>query len=278
MVTINDLRNEIKLREEEIEEMDDKIEEYKDTDHSILLYVATAQEGEMKLDILNRILDFKERGIVNINSYTKLFNPSYIPEHILKRHKVTNPNDLKDKQLIRIFKDHIIEFKNYIKEKGNGGYIITIDDNHNINHNQLFYELNDLISKKYTVFKRFLLESKKVAIDPDMILIPFQVNKEFYYINIDNLSENLFLSDYEPGFRYINKQSNLYDIIQSVRKEELNNNLEYKGYLLAELRKHTSFNKKLINEIYDKPSTLLDKNQYLIKRFTEKYRLRNNIK
>lgn len=233
-----------------------------------------AEEGEMKLSILNKILGFKESGVNYINSHNGLLDIERIPKHILRTNNVDKFDDLKDKQVVKIFKNCIEEFSDYIKESGNGGYFITIDDDYDIKYNKPFYEQNNLINKQDKRINHFLLVSKKVAIDLDMILIPFQVNSEFYYVNIDNLSENLFLSDYEPGFRYIHKQSNLYDIIQSVRREELNDNLEYKGYLLEKLRKHTAFNKKLINEIYDKPSKLLD-SKYLIKRFTEKYRLRN---
>lgn len=274
MPTINDLKEDIKKVERTIEEINDDSHELYGKTNKDVKYKLT-EEYYLKLLLLKKILNFKKEGITQLNSFKRLINHKDIDPCLYEsKYGKKNSEDLKKEELLEIFKAHM-NF-NYLKETGNGGYIITIKDDHHVRYNKPFYETEDYFDKQTKRIKRFLLECKKVAIDQDMILIPFQVNDEFYYINIDNLSENLFLSDYEAGFRYINKQSNLYDIIQSLRREELNDNLEYKGHLLEELRKNTSFNKKLINEIYDKPNLILD-SKYLIQRFTKKYKLRNGI-
>lgn len=233
------------------------------------------QTIEVRLKILERILDFKKRGITKLNSFKRLIKPEDLG-HLPKLMIDVYNEDLTDEQLLYLFNELMPVYDDFLKENGNGSYTITIEDDYHIECADLFYESEINFTKQEIRFKSFLLESEKVAVDPNLVLIPFQIKNEFYYIMVDNLSKNLFLSDDEAGFRYINKQSNLYDMIQSVRKEELNNNLNYKGYLLEELRKSTASNKVLLRKIYDKPNKLLT-NKHVIQRFTEKYKLRNNV-
>ncbi|KAF5056379.1 hypothetical protein DSECCO2_367970 [anaerobic digester metagenome] len=123
-----------------------------------------------------------------------------------------------------------------------------------------FFSWDDgFFNKKSEAIKGFLTESEKVAISPDMMLIPFYCKGDFYYITIDNFSKHMSIDSVKTAFKHINKQSNLYyQIYGAITKELRDNYNEFEHHLLRGLRKATGINKRILTEFYpEHPERLL---------------------
>lgn len=137
--------------------------------------------------------------------------------------------------------------------------------NFQIKPNRPFYETDEgYFSQQDTNIKKFLEESKKVTIEPNMQLIPFKLKKTFYYLTMDNLTESITLNIVYTAFHHINRQSNLYYQINSAITQELREDYNnFEEYILKQIRSASGYNTKLLKETYRNPSNLL-KSKYIV--------------
>lgn len=114
-------------------------------------------------------------------------------------------------------------------------------------------------SKQDKLIVNFLTEAKKVAISPDMILIPFKYKKTYYYLTIDNLGETMILNTVNTGFTYINRQSNLYYQISANITAELRTDYnEFEHHFIKSMRKAMGINTKILRKVYNKPIRFIE--------------------
>ena len=135
-------------------------------------------------------------------------------------------------------------------------------DKYHIRSNTPFYLKQDDFFDEKARFKKFLDKTEKVAIAPDMILLPFFFKNTYYYITIDNLSEQITLDTVNTGFKHINRQSNLYYQVHSAITKDLREDYnEFEYHFLKDLRKAVGINSRILKTFKD-PTNLL-KNKYL---------------
>ncbi|BDZ67390.1 hypothetical protein GCM10025860_08380 [Methanobacterium ferruginis] len=129
-----------------------------------------------------------------------------------------------------------------------------------------FFKNGEFFSKQDKLIKAFLTGSEKVAISSTMILIPFFCKGIYYYLTIDNLTEQISIDSVNTAFKHINKQSNLYyQIITAIPKELRDEYAEFEHNLLKDIRKATGKNNKLLKQFYkDKPKRLVE-SKYIYK-------------
>lgn len=109
--------------------------------------------------------------------------------------------------------------------------------------------------------EEFLTESEKVGLSSNMALVPFYCKDSYCYLTIDNLTEEITLDTVNTAFKHINKQSNLYyQIRQAITKELRNNYDEFEHHLLADIRKATGINKRMLNNTFKDPNKLINSN------------------
>lgn len=136
-------------------------------------------------------------------------------------------------------------------------------DKYHIRSNKPFYLKEDDFFGEKSLFKKFLDETEKVAIAPDMILLPFFCLKTYYYLTIENSSEQITVDTVTTGFKHINRQSNLYYQVRSAITKELREDYdEFEHYFLKDLRKAVGINNRILKKIYADPNKLL-KSKYL---------------
>lgn len=124
---------------------------------------------------------------------------------------------------------------------------LSEDNKFIIKPNKPFYEKYD-----DNKLKKFLTESNKVYLNPDMCFIPFKYRKgEYLYLLVlDNVTERI--EEYRlKSFHYLNKQNNLRYIIEVNLDdrflEEIN---QFERYLLKSLKKFLNNNMEIFYEVF----------------------------
>lgn len=133
-------------------------------------------------------------------------------------------------------------------------------DKYHIQSNMPFYlKEDDFFDKNSKLLKKFLDKAEKVAIAPEMILVPFFCLKTYYYLTIDNSSEQITVDTVTTGFKHINRQSNLYYQVRSAITKELREDFdEFEHHFLKDLRKAVGINNRILIKIYPDPNKLLN--------------------
>lgn len=222
----------IKLKGDLIEKLDDEISRQKSKHYKGLFNLSDGgihQKLIMRLESFNIL--YIDEGVYNALCYIR---DDFVCVN-KRQYQI-----IYDKKISEENREHTVE------------YIIVPDDP--------FFSLDDgFFNKKSEAIKGFLTQSEKVAISPDMMLIPFYCKGGFYYITIDNFSKHMSIDSVKTAFKHINKQSNLYyQIYGAITKELRENYNEFEHNLLRGLRKATGINKRILNECYpEHPERLL---------------------
>ena len=179
--------------------------------------------------------------------------------------------------------DLIVESRDDFINVNTGQYKIIYDKpktkketkNIPINNNKTDYKISfknpfytkevDFFDKKDCSIENFLNNSYKVGLSSDMILIPFFALDTYYYITIDNLTEQITIDTVKTAFKHINPQSNIYHQVRKAITKELRDDYEeFEHHLLIDLRTATGKNNKLLNRIFKQPNILLN-SKYIYK-------------
>lgn len=224
---------------------------------------------EEDIDMLKRKDRFHNRESI-LQAFDDLM--SYIDEN--KDTKYKGLFNAKDFDVVYL--DLAVKYRDDFKCVNTGQYKLVYDDpitkketidvknemDYSVKFQQPFY-LNDenFFNEDDKDIKEFLTECEKVGLSPNMILIPFSCVNSYYYLTIDNLTEEITLDTVNTAFKHINKQSNLYyQIRQAITKELRNNYDEFEHHLLADIRKATGINKRMLNNTFKDPNKLINSN------------------
>jgi hypothetical protein len=161
------------------------------------------------------------------------------------------------------YDNYILPHRNDIEKVNEGQYKIIYEDkpdnnlNFEIEPNKPFYEDSEELKKP---LKRFLTESSKVHINPDMFFIPFRYKKDdkFYILVINNILENIELYQLN-SLNHLNKQHNLYYVIGTNADDAFKGKLDkFKDHVLTSCQKITNSNRDLLYEVYSRISHFKD--------------------
>lgn len=161
----------------------------------------------------------------------------------------------------RIFEDwfyaEICDERDDLKKVNTNQYQIIYNDNEElgtdfeiIEPNELFYTVDEEFKKKKSLVE-FLDDSKKVYLNSDMCFIPYAYKQDnhFYLLVINNILENI--EDYQLNtFNFLNKQHNIYSIIETNRDDRFNDINALKNYILKTCQKYVNDNKNLLYSVY----------------------------
>lgn len=125
-----------------------------------------------------------------------------------------------------------------------------IDSNYEIEPNEPFYEDSEKFKTK-KLLTEFLDKSKKVYINPDMFFISFRYKSEdkFYILVVNNILENIELYQLN-SLNYLNKQHNVYYIIETNRDDKFKDLNELKNYVIKTCQKYTNYNQDILYKVY----------------------------
>lgn len=134
------------------------------------------------------------------------------------------------------------------------------DSDFEIEPNIPFYKDSEEFKKKKKLTK-FLNNSKKVYINPDMFFIPYRYKNDdkFYILVVNNISENI--EEYQlNSLNYLNKQHNVYDIIDINKDDKIKKTGPFKNYIIRTFQKYVNYNTKELYEVYETISPFKNEN------------------
>ncbi len=158
-----------------------------------------------------------------------------------------------------IIERHILPTRNDFKKVNENQYQIIYDNkskskiNFEISPNKPFYEESEEFETK-KLLKVFLMKAKKVHINSDMSFIPlrYKGDNKFYILITNNITEVIELYRLN-SFNYLNKQHNVYYIIETNMDDKFSGNLnEFKKHVIKKCQKYTNYNKTVLYNIYKK--------------------------
>ena len=121
-----------------------------------------------------------------------------------------------------------------------------------IEPNELFYRKDERFKNKKSLVE-FLDKSNKVYVNKDMCFIPYTYKQDnhFYLIVINNIIQNI--EDYQlKSLNFLNKQHNIYYIIETNRDDRFKDLNELKNYILKTCQKYVNPNRDLLYSVYPK--------------------------
>ena len=121
-----------------------------------------------------------------------------------------------------------------------------------IEPNELFYRKDERFKNKKSLVE-FLDKSNKVYVNKDMCFIPYTYKQDnhFYLIVINNIIQNI--EDYQlKSLNFLNKQHNIYYIIETNRDDRFKDLNELKNYILKTCQKYVNPNMDLLYSVYPK--------------------------
>ena len=138
-------------------------------------------------------------------------------------------------------------------------YKVIYDDSEEVNFdfdiiepNELFYQKDERFKNKKSLVE-FLDKSNKVYVNKDMCFIPYTYKQDnhFYLIVINNIIQNI--EDYQlKSLNFLNKQHNIYYIIETNRDDRFKDLNELKNYILKTCQKYVNPNRDLLYSVYPK--------------------------
>lgn len=225
-----------------------------------------------------------EKDIDMVERVNPLTNRDLIPQtfdsmmiHIDEKKNTGYKGVLNIDKYDRPYFDLAVKYRNDFKCVNTGQYQIIYDDNQTTNNgtvkveNEIDYPVKfqlpfyldneNFFNEEDEDVEEFLTESEKVGLSSNMALVPFYCKDSYCYLTIDNLTEEITLDIVNTAFKHINKQSNLYyQIRQAITKELRNNYDEFEHHLLADIRKATGINKRMLNNTFKDPNKLINSN------------------
>lgn len=157
------------------------------------------------------------------------------------------------------FYANIIDKRNDLKKVNTNQYKIISNDNKESEYDFEIIEPNDLFYREDEQFKNkkslveFLDNSKKFYLNSNMCFIPYTYKQDnhFYLLVINNILENI--EDYQlNSLNFLNKQHNIYYIIETNRDDRFNDINALKNYILKTCQRYVNYNKELLYSIYPK--------------------------
>jgi hypothetical protein len=138
-------------------------------------------------------------------------------------------------------------------------YKVIYDDSGEVNFdfdiiepNELFYQKDERFKNKKQLIE-FLDKAKKVYLNSDMCFIPYTYKQDngFYLLVINNTLQNI--EDYQlKSLNFLNKQHNIYYIIETNRDDQFKDLNQLKNYILKTCQKHVNPNRDLLYLVYPK--------------------------
>ena len=153
----------------------------------------------------------------------------------------------------------ICDARDDLRKVNTNQYQIIYDDGEEVNFdfdiiepNELFYRKDERFKNKKSLVE-FLDKSNKVYVNKDMCFIPYTYKQDnhFYLIVINNIIQNI--EDYQlKSLNFLNKQHNIYYIIETNRDDRFKDLNELKNYILKTCQKYVNPNRDLLYSVYPK--------------------------
>lgn len=118
--------------------------------------------------------------------------------------------------------------------------------------NELFYKEDERFKNKKQLIE-FLDKSQKVYLNSDMCFIPYTYKQDnyFYLLVVNNILGNI--EDYQlKSLNFLNKQNNIYYIIDTNRDDRFKDVNAFKNYVLKTCQKYVNYNMDLLYSAYSK--------------------------
>ena len=146
-----------------------------------------------------------------------------------------------------------------MKKINSNQYKIIYDDSGEVDFdfdiiepNELFYREDERFKNKKQLIE-FLDKAKKVYLNTDMCFIPYTYKQDngFYLLVINNTLQNI--EDYQlKSLNFLNKQHNIYYIIDTNRDDQFKDLNQLKNYILKTCQKYVNPNRDLLYSVYPK--------------------------
>lgn len=195
-------------------------------------------QDEEKERINKDIDDLKKsgyNGLINASRFSgSFFNNDAISKIIRQRNDVLEVNN------------------NQFKINYDGKQQEDVDVGFEIEGSELFYRGAEMFKNKKLLVE-FLDKSKKVFVNSEMCFIPYTYKKDdrFYLLVINNILQNI--EDYQlKSLNFINKQNNIYYIIETNKDERVKDLNSFKNYILKTCQKYVNHNTDLLYLVYPK--------------------------
>ena len=216
-----------------------------------------ANDPEAKLQIEESVREINQYlDNLKAEGHTGLISPE--SRYVTRRYTITEKD---------LYKYLILKTRDDIKEVNNNQYQIIYKNDKHINNsdfeiepNKPFYQDSEEFKKKKKLTK-FLNKSKKVYINPDMFFIPYRYKNDdkFYILVVNNISENI--EAYElNSLNYLNKQHNVYDIIDINKDDKIKKTGPFKNYIIRTFQNYVNYNTKELYKIYETISPFKSEN------------------
>lgn len=153
----------------------------------------------------------------------------------------------------------ICDARDDLRKVNTNQYQIIYDDSEEVNFDFDIIEPNELFYRKDDGFKNkkqlidFLDRAEKVYLNSDMCFIPYtyKQDKGFYLLVINNTLQNI--EDYQlKSLNFLNKQHNIYYIIDTNRDDRFKDLNELKNHILKTCQKYVNSNRDLLYSVYPK--------------------------
>jgi len=153
----------------------------------------------------------------------------------------------------------ICDARDDLRKVNTNQYKIIYDDSGEVDFdfdiiepNELFYREDERFKNKKQLIE-FLDKAKKVYLNSDMCFIPYTYKQDngFYLLVINNTLQNI--EDYQlKSLNFLNKQHNIYYIIETNRDDRFKDLNELKNYILKTCQKYVNPNRDLLYSVYPK--------------------------
>ena len=175
-------------------------------------------------------------GLISINAFDFYFNP------LSKYVNICDARD--DLRKVNINQYMVISDDDDIEE-------VKFDFDI-IEPNELFYRKDGSFKNKKQLIE-FLDKAEKIYLNSDMCFIPYtyKQDKGFYLLVINNTLQNI--EDYQlKSLNFLNKQHNIYYIIDTNRDDQFKDLNQLKNYILKTCQKYVNPNRDLLYSVYPK--------------------------
>jgi len=239
------LRNSRKEKVRMMENVKEQRDEVQNKENLDLIDRIASHNPETKLQIEERLREInKYLNNLKAQGHKGLISP--------ESREVVRGYILTDKDLC---KSRILKTRDDIKEVNNNQYQIiykneesNTDSDFEIEPNKPFYQDSEEFKNKKKLTK-FLNKSKKVYINPDMSFIPYKADDKFYILVVNNVLENIEVYQLN-SLNYLNKQHNVYYIIEANRDDRVKDLNSFKNYIIRTCQKYANYNRTQLYEVY----------------------------
>lgn len=218
-------------------------------------------QNEEELDMIDDFIKAKgEKARIEIEKRLREINDD-IDNLKAKRYPGTiHPKDryvagswITDKHL---YEYRILKSRDDIKLSNTNQYQIIYDSKNSntdfeIEPNNPFYQDSEEFKNKKKLIK-FLNNSKKVYINPDMSFIPYRYKNDdkFYILVVNNILENIEAYQLN-SLNYLNRQNNVYYIIDTNKDDKIKETYSFTNYIIRKCQKYSNYNRTELYKVYE---------------------------